>query len=213
MKIARVFPTKNRATPNDQLCYFGPPPNLFPPEVDEVHVSVAFTWDKDKAEWLADQWQHIAPVKIGGPAYNEKGGGFIPGRYIKSGYVITSRGCHNSCWFCKVWKREGREVRELPVVDGWNVLDDNLLACSESHIVRTFEMLSRQRHKAQFTGGLEAKLLEPWHVDLLAKLKPEQMFFAYDTPDDYEPLRAAADILREAGFDRRRVSLNSDPRP
>lgn len=43
MEIARVFPRKTKATPDDELCFFGPPPLLNMPEVDEVHISVTFT--------------------------------------------------------------------------------------------------------------------------------------------------------------------------
>ena len=59
--IARVFPRITKATPRDELAFYGPP-DLFTPSVDEVHISTTFTWDKPKAEWLAEQWQHIAPV-------------------------------------------------------------------------------------------------------------------------------------------------------
>ena len=172
---------------------------LFPPEVDEVHVSVAFTWDLPRAEYLARQWAQVAPVKIGGPAFNQPGGEFIPGRYLKEGYTITSRGCPNNCWFCAVPKRE-KGLRELPIKDGWNILDDNLLACSEGHIRAVFDMLRRQTQEIEFTGGLEAARLEPWHVDLLASIRLGQAFFAYDTPDDWEPLWTAAQMLRHGGI-------------
>jgi hypothetical protein len=86
-------------------------------------------------------------------------------------------------------------VRELAIADGWNVLDDNLLACSEPHIRAVFAMLGRQCRRAVFSGGLEAARLQDWHVDLLTEIRPEQMFFAYDTPDDYEPLREAGRML------------------
>jgi hypothetical protein len=199
MKIARVFPRKTKATPTDELCFFDTPP-MFMPEVDEVHISVAFTYDMKRAEWLARQWEVTGlPVKIGGPALNEKGGEFIPGRYIKQGYVITSRGCRNNCWFCSVPKREG-ELRELPIKDGWNVLDDNLLACSDVHVKAVFEMLSRQEQRPEFTGGLEAKILKPWHAERLKEIKTKRMYFAYDTPDDYEPLVCAGKLLQEVGF-------------
>lgn len=49
-KIARVFPRKTKATPDDDLCFFGPPPLLNMPEVDEVHISVTFTYDKPIAQ-------------------------------------------------------------------------------------------------------------------------------------------------------------------
>lgn len=121
--------------------------------------------------------------------------------YIKHPYVITSRGCPNKCWFCDVWKREG-DIRELAIKDGSNILDSNLLACSESHIKKVFEMLDRQPERPQFTGGLEAARLKDWHVKLLRVSKTDQMFFAYDTPDDYEPLREAGKLLRLANFTR-----------
>lgn len=197
MRIARVFPRKTKASPNDDLAFFDVP-GLFPPQVDEVHISVSFTWDKPRAEWLAHQWDHVATVKIGGPAYGLAGGDFVMGRYVKPGYVITSRGCPNKCWFCSVWKREPKLI-ELPINDGWNLLDDNILACSEIHIRRVFAMLKNQREKAEFTGGLEAEILKDWHVDLLAELKPRRLFFAYDTPNDYEPLLIAVKKIFDAG--------------
>jgi len=199
-RIMRVFPRKTNATPLDDYVAFDPPGLFVPDDIDEVHVSVAFTYDLPKAEFLARQWEHVAPVKIGGPAFNIPGGEFTPGLYLKEGYVITSRGCPNHCWFCAVPKREYNGLHELQIKDGWNVLDDNLLACSEGHIRDVFRMLKRQPHKASFTGGLEAKLLKAWHCELLADLKPERMYFAYDTPDDYEPLKAASRLLKEHGL-------------
>ena len=52
MKIARVFPRKTAATPSDELVFFEQPPMLTLPEIDEVHVSVAFTYDIKRAEVL-----------------------------------------------------------------------------------------------------------------------------------------------------------------
>jgi len=179
---------------------------MFLPEIDEVHISTVFTYDLSRAHELAEQWRHIAPVKIGGPALNEPGGEFVPGRYLKPGYVITSRGCPNRCRvngiaFCSVPKREGGVIRELEIKQGNNILDDNLLACSDGHIKAVFAMLEAQKYgRPIFTGGLEAKILKPWHIELLHDLKPESMFFAYDTPDDYEPLFAAGKLLQDAGF-------------
>ena len=197
MRLVRVFPRRTRATPDDELAYIGGP-DMFV-EADEVHISVSFTYDLPGAEKLEKEWQHIAKVRIGGPATGMAGGEFEPGRYLRDGYVITSRGCPNRCWFCSVPKREG-DIRELSIRDGWNVLDDNLLACSDEHIRAVFAMLSRQNRKAEFTGGLEAARLKTWHCELLRALNPTQLFFAYDTPDDLEPLRVAGKILTDAGF-------------
>jgi len=200
MKIARVFPRITKATPHDELCFYDIPPILCLPEIDEVHISVTFTFDISKAEYFAEQWRYVGvPVKVGGPAYDDPGSEFIPGRYLKEGFTITSRGCPNHCWFCSVWKRAGT-LRELPIKDGWIIQDDNFLACSESHIREVFEMLKRQKNRPNFSGGLEAKLLKPWHIELLHSAKPQEMFFAYDTPDDYEPLVEAGKLIKEAGF-------------
>jgi hypothetical protein len=197
-RIIRVFPRKTKATPTDALAYFGPPDRSA--EADEVHVSVTFTYDKAWAEHLAEQWKHIAPVKIGGVAYGDRGEEFVPGRYIKRGYVFTSRGCPRRCWFCSVWKRDP-VPRLLPIIDGWNILDDNLLACPRDHVEAVFAMLRQQNHRIEFTGGLEALSLQDYQVELLASLRPRPtMFFAYDPGDAFETLQSAASRLLEAGF-------------
>jgi hypothetical protein len=168
-------------------------------QASEVHISVSFSWDMSEAERLEKEWRQVAPVKIGGPAIGTKGENFEPGMYLKKGNIITSRGCPNKCWFCKVWRRDG-PIRELPIRDGWRLHDDNLLACSERHIRAVFAMLERQPHKAEFASGVEAKILQPWHVELFAGLKPSQIFCAYDTPDDLEPLQRAGKMFVEAGL-------------
>ncbi|MDL2320193.1 hypothetical protein LJC45_03570 [Alistipes sp. OttesenSCG-928-B03] len=198
-RIIRVFPRKTNATPDDDLVRVKALP-MASDEADQVHISVAFTWDIPWAEQAAEQWRHVAPVKVGGPAYNEPGGDFVPGMYMKKGYVITSRGCPNRCWFCSVPKREGYRLRELPVTEGWNIADDNLLACSPEHIDQVFGMLSRQRERIKFTGGLEAALLTPEMAGRLRSLKPKTLYFAYDTPNDLRPLQEAGKMLLEAGF-------------
>lgn len=202
MPIARVFVSKTSMTPDDEYAFVNTPPPMLclPDGISEVHVSVTFSWDKPRAEWLAEQWRALGvPVALGGPAYGQKGGAFVPGLYLREGMTITSRGCPNHCWFCSVPKREGG-LTELPIQDGYNVLDDNLLACSDSHVRQVFGMLARQKQRAVFTGGLEAKILKPWHAAALAKLKPKRMYFAYDTPDDYDPLISAGKLLRDSGI-------------
>lgn len=192
-----MFPRRTKATPVDENARVGLGPGLFD-QADEVHVSVTFSWDLPRAEQLAEEWKTVAPVKMGGPATGMRGEEFAPGMYLKPGYVITSRGCPNRCWFCDVWKREGG-VLELPIMHGNNVLDDNLLACSDSHINAVFDMLRGQRG-VEFTGGLEASRLKDWHIVQLRKLRPKQLFFAYDTPDDLIPLQRAGRMLLDAGF-------------
>lgn len=173
-------------------------------EADEVHVSVTFTYDKAIAERLAEQWKFVAPVKVGGVAYGDTSLEFVPGRYIKPGYTITSRGCPRRCWFCSVPKK-WPTVNHLPIYDGWNVLDDNLLACKRDHVEAVFDMLRRQKlplnGRIEFSGGLEALSLQDYQVDLLASLSPRpNCFFAYDPGDAFETLESAARRMIAAGF-------------
>jgi hypothetical protein len=197
-RVIRVFPRRTKATPNDALAYVGPP-DLFA-QADEVHISVTFTYDKQYAEQLAEQWRWVAPVKIGGVAYGDDSLQFIPGMYVKPGYTITSRGCPRRCWFCGVWKK-WPTPNLLPIYDGWNILDDNLLACPRHHVEAVFAMLRQQNRRVEFTGGLEALALEDYQVDLLASLTPRpSMFFAYDPGDAFETLEHAARRLLAAGF-------------
>ena len=207
MRLIRVFPRRTKATPDDSLAYFTPP-DLFA-EADEVHVSVTFTTDMPKAESLAEQWKHVAATKIGGVAYGDDSLEFIPGRYIKPGYTITSRGCPRKCWFCGVWKK-WPTANPLPIFDGWNVLDDNLLACPEWHVRAVFEMLSKQDRRVAFTGGLEALALQDYQVDLLSSLKPRPAcFFAYDPGDAFETLAIAGKKMLAAGWTRESHRLRS----
>lgn len=206
VRLIRVFPRKTNATPTDSLAYVGPP-DMFA-EADEVHVSVTFSADTAIAEGLAERWRAVAPVKVGGVAYNDDSLVFIPGRYIKPGYTITSRGCPRKCWFCDVWKK-WPTPNTLPIYDGWNVLDDNLLACPEAHVRAVFAMLRRQKKadwpgwdgRIEFTGGLEALALQDYQVELLASLRPRPaMFWAYDPGDAFETLESAARRMLAAGF-------------
>lgn len=198
MKEIRVFPRKTNATPIDEGVRIAKTPSMFD-EADEIHISVSFTWDLQYAEWLYNQWKYVAPTDMGGAAITKNEGDFIPGKFLKAGNVITSRGCPNKCWFCSVWKRNPI-LKELEIKEGWIIQDDNLLACSDEHIKSVFKMLSQQKEKAVFTGGLEAKRMKSWIADELYKLKPSRIYFAYDTPDDYEPLVEARKILKESGF-------------
>ena len=85
----------------------------------------------------------------------------------------------------------------------WN----NLLACSPRHIDEVFSMLARQPHRPIFTGGLEAALMTSQMAAQLYQLHPQRLFFAYDTPNDLEPLQEAGKMLTDAGFSKSNHAL------
>ena len=201
MKLIRIFPRRTTMTPIDENVRINALPELFD-EADEVHVSCLFSWDKCRAEQLADAWDKAGfSVKLGGVAYGSPSGDFEVGKYVRKGAVITSRGCPNHCWFCNVWRTEGI-LRELPIQEGYILMDNNILACSETHIRGVFAMLKRQKEQGILSGGLEAKILKDWHCDLLRESRISRMYFAYDTPDDREPFIDAMKMLDRHGVRR-----------
>lgn len=192
MKIARVFPTKTSMSPIDEDVYFDIP-DLFTPQYDEVHISVTFTWDIPKAERLAKEWRNYGQVFTGGCAYGDRGDGFVSGFYLRKGVVITSRGCPNNCSFCFVPKREGK-IRELSIVEGNIIQDNNLLACSRGHLTKVFKMLKTKKH-IDFSGGFESSRVTNEVVEELRGLKIYQIWLAYDNPDVEKPLIQAINKL------------------
>lgn len=204
-EIARAFPRKTKATPTDALAFVGIPTRkdfTAAEAADEVHVSVAFTYDIPKADAIAKKWEAAGyNVKIGGPAFGDRNSDtFIPGLYMGDGYTFTSRGCPNNCWFCSVWQSCHGQIKEIEIKDGWKICDDNVLATSPEHFKAVIEMLKRQPHPAEWTGGIEAKILQPWQAELMREAGTRRIYCAYDTPDDLEPLIEAGKIFRNAGF-------------
>lgn len=121
-EIARAFPRRTRATPTDELAFSGMPTraDLERAEIaDEIHVSVAFTYDIPKAEQMAKAWEKAGyKVNVGGPAFGDRfSDTFTPGLYMAEGYTFTSRGCPNHCWFCSVYQSCRGQIKELEIKD------------------------------------------------------------------------------------------------
>jgi len=204
LRIARVFPRRTSATPDDDLAFVGDP-SLFLPEADEVHVSCAFTWDRAEARRLARAWTAQGyRVRLGGPAFDSPADDFEPGLYVKRGMTITSRGCIRRCPFCFVPRREGR-LRLLPVQPGWDILDNNLLACPRPHVEAVLDMLQDQPKAARFTGGIDARLCEPWFARRLGRMRVQILYTAYDQPAQRLHVERTVTMLREAGLTQRQV--------
>lgn len=210
MRILRVFPTRTSYTPTDELAFCGPPPMpAFIPEHDEVHISCTFTWDMDKAEDLAFQWEGATnkPVKIGGPAYHSPCEDFTPWLYVREGIIFTSRGCNNNCPWCGVRQMEGK-LRELPITPGNIIQDNNFLQCSRHHKDKVFEMLRSQRGIC-FRGGLETDLIDDHFVSNITSLRIAELWLACDTNAQLPRFKAACKKLTDAGFKRDQIRCYS----
>ncbi len=192
--MIRVFPRRTKWTPTDELAFVGDPP-LIRPFKQPVKISVCFTWDIAEGWRLYREWQdYYSDVEIGGPAFDDIGHDFIPGRFIKPGVTITSRGCHRKCSWFYVPEREGI-IRGLPIMPGWIIRDNNLLACSHPHIESVFDMLRIQKKSAIFAGGIDARLLKPWHCDLFDSIKIKELWFACDSIHMVYALEKAVSLL------------------
>ena len=206
--MIRVFARKTKWTPTDDLAFYTSPP-LFVRDwkrSEMVLVSATFTWDIEKAYALARAWSlHFDNVQVGGPAFGDPGGEFVPGRFIKEGVTFTSRGCPKRCPWCLVPIREGK-LRELKIQPGYIVQDNNLLACTVKHIETVFEMLKWQSKGIQFKGGLDIDYLMPWHVELFKKIKIGKcgLCVACDRPEDLHRLDKAADLLADFSIEKKR---------
>lgn len=212
-KIIRVFPRRTKWTPTDDLAFIGEPPLFELPNLP-VCVSVTFTWDIDEADRISTAWQKRVSdnVSLGGPALENlpaisyatrKSISFIPGRFIKEGVTFTSRGCPKNCPWCLVSRREG-SLREINIAPGHIVQDNNLLACSQGHIERVFEMLRQQKKGIVFSGGLDIDYLQPWHIDLLKTIKVSELWVACDCEKDLKRLNKAADLLADFPEEKKR---------
>jgi hypothetical protein len=204
--MIRVFPRRTAWTPTDELAFVGDPPFPFLKSLKSfdipVRISCAFSWDIPAAERLKKAWSMwFSDVQLGAPAYGSPAGDFTPGLFVKPGITFTSRGCPNHCPFCLVPEREG-PLRELEIKDGHNVADNNLLACSPAHIDRVFAMLRRQPKPAIFSGGLDARRFNQWHVDLLKSIRLDSMFFACDSPADLKHLGKVAKLIPSPEWSR-----------
>lgn len=210
MRIIRVFPRQTSMTPRDELAFVGDPPLMFfrphPDQVDEVHVSVAFTWDIPEAQRLAASWsQYYDVVRIGGPALSSPCDSFEPGVYIQHGVTFTTRGCNCRCPWCLVGTHEGYFMEIQHFAPGYIIQDNNILQASHDHLDRVFNMLRQQRKGATFSGGLQASLVNDWVVEELRSLRIAQIFLAADTKEALRPLEDALKKLAALGRQKLRV--------
>lgn len=193
----RVFPERNKWTPDDDLAFVGDLPLFHPADRDiPVKVSVTFTWHRKRAEQVAESWRgYYRDVEIGGPAYESPADEFTPGMFLKRGCTITTRGCPKKCGWCSVPYREGDQRLLRMIQPGWILQDNNLLAAPQSHMEKVFEMLRQQGRAIYFNGGLDKHFLQEWHVPFFDSVPIGELWWAADVPDDFKYLRRVKELF------------------
>ncbi len=201
-------------SPTDKDAYFDTP-DLFTRRYDKAMISTVFTWDKPRAEMLAEAWKTVADeVVVGGPAYDDPGDDFMPGMFLKQGIVILSRGCPNRCSFCLVHRREGN-LRLMGIKPGHIEQSNNFLACPDSYRKKAYAMFKTQKGIC-FKGGLEAARITEKEVEIWRGLRIAELWLACDQNSDFPAFKKAVSILLRAGFTRHHIHcyalIGNDPK-
>jgi hypothetical protein len=183
---------------------------------DVGYMSIPFTWLLPKARKIIRQRDlYVKRWVVGGPAVKlipeylrdvaEYGTGDATVlQRVNAHATRTTIGCPRKCEFCGV-KRIQPGFREL---DDWPdlpiVCDDNLLAASHRHVERVIERL-RKWSGCDFNQGLDARLLDSRHAELLATLKKPVIRLALDSDACKQPWADAVERLRTAGVPKGRI--------
>jgi hypothetical protein len=93
----------------------------------------------------------------------------------------------------------------LPIQDGYDIKDNNLLACPRTHVEAVLDMLQRQREPAAFTGGIDARLCEPWFAERLGRMRVSQLYTAYDHAGQKSHVERTIRMLAETGLAQRKI--------
>ena len=123
---------------------------------------------------------------------------------------FTSRGCSRKCKFCIVPDKEGGIVEHSPLSEFVRhkkiVLQDNNFLASPLWKDKLEEMIDR-KVKVDFNQGLDVRLLTEESAELLAKLNPPYLRFAWDDPKLEPAVMRGIELLRNAGFPIKRRRL------
>lgn len=123
---------------------------------------------------------------------------------------FTSRGCIRSCKFCIVPEKEGGIVEHSAISEFVRhkkvVLQDNNFLASPLWKEKLIEMAERCL-RVDFNQGLDVRLLTEESAELLTKLNPPVLRFAWDDMRLENAVMHGIDLLRKAGFpvNRRRL--------
>jgi len=185
-------------------------------EDDTAFLSITFTWQLPQAYPLCIWYKQLGyHVKVGGVAVS-----LMPD-YLRGVAEIgnnntdvlwrhnpdatfTSRGCIRTCDFCAVPKIEG----ELVELQNWEVkpvvCDNNLLACSRRHFDKVIDSLKSLKN-VDFNQGLDARLLNAYHISRLRELNLSVVRLAWDHIEEENIVLRAIHALLDAGFPKSKI--------
>jgi len=206
---------------------------LFLPEVwnaEKIYFSCIFTWELPDLVRTVNLFKlRGIQIEIGGPSATALPGyilektGIQPATGLDQRFehmdgqyqmVFTSRGCPRGCVFCCVKLIEGRkmiEYEDYPVPVGENpwVADNNILATSWEHQVAMVEKLKDVKN-LDLNSGFDDRIfaMNPEkYWDLYSRLHLERWRFAYDKPDQKEPLTKCVEFLHSKGVRYSSISV------
>jgi len=174
-----------------------------------MHVSIPFTWNLTKVlNNLLQREFYWDTALVGGPAvelmptFFEAYSDFITVAH-EMPYVLqrvnkyatrTTIGCPNRCKFCAVPTIEGvfQELHEWP--DLPILCDNNLLNASQPHLDKVFDRLEKHED-VDFNQGLDARLLNEYHIERLSRLKHPKIRLACDSEAMLNPWLKAYEML------------------
>lgn len=206
---------------------------------EKAFVSAIFTWDLPRLIYDVNllKSKHI-PVEVGGPAPSampqliwdnchlkpyigiDPRFEFTKGEFKMS---FTQRGCPRACDFCLVRLVEGTKMTEyddfiIPVDPGGHPMigDNNILATSWRHQNIFVERLKGVKG-LDINSGFDDRIFSmdlQKYFDLYSRLdlNREGWRFAYDKPEQQEPLKKCIDFLHAQGVDYRHITIFCVPK-
>ena len=123
---------------------------------------------------MADEIEHIYPDYSLYPKFTKN-----------TAFGFLTRGCPNSCPFCIVSKKEGRQSNRVASLDEFwrgqktiKLLDANILACKDR--INLIDELAESGAWVDFTQGLDARFITEEVAEHLKRVKIKTVHFAFD---------------------------------